>query len=103
MSAGAVQFDHSFTHNGRRRSCARRLVYDTCVSSDIPLVVCLHGLLLDARLSRDIARLMVREAEQSGLDMSVRRLLSTLGEIEETVLPTKVSEDVLGHRGCSRR
>ena len=29
---------------------------------------------------------MVREAQQSGLDMSVRRLLSTLGAIEETVL-----------------
>jgi hypothetical protein len=29
---------------------------------------------------------MVREAKQSGLDMSVRRLLSTLGAIEETVL-----------------
>jgi hypothetical protein len=33
-----------------------------------------------------LARLVVREAKQSGLDMSVRRLLSTLGEIEETVL-----------------
>ena len=29
---------------------------------------------------------MVREAKRSGLDMSVRRLLPTLGEIEETVL-----------------
>ena len=28
----------------------------------------------------------MREAKQSGLDMSVRALLSTLGEIEETVL-----------------
>jgi transposase len=37
-------------------------------------------------LALAIARLMVREAKQSGLDMSVRRLLSTLGEIEETVL-----------------
>jgi transposase len=37
-------------------------------------------------LALAITRLMVREAEQSGLDMSVRRLLSTLGEIEETVL-----------------
>jgi hypothetical protein len=37
-------------------------------------------------LALAVARLMVREAKQSGLDMSVRRLLSTLGAIEETVL-----------------
>jgi transposase len=37
-------------------------------------------------LALAVARLMVREAKQSGLDMSVRALLSTLGEIEETVL-----------------
>jgi len=37
-------------------------------------------------LALAVSRLMVREAKQSGLDMSVRRLLSTLGEIEETVL-----------------
>jgi hypothetical protein len=33
-----------------------------------------------------VARLMRREAAQAGLDMSVRELLGTLGEIEETVL-----------------
>jgi transposase len=37
-------------------------------------------------LALAVARLMVRQAKQSGLDMSVRLLLSTLGEIEETVL-----------------
>jgi transposase len=37
-------------------------------------------------LALAVARLMVRETKQAGLDMSVRRLLSTLGEIEETVL-----------------
>jgi hypothetical protein len=30
---------------------------------------------------------MVREAKHAGLDMSVRRLHSTLGQIEQTVLP----------------
>ncbi len=33
-----------------------------------------------------VAKLMVREAERAGMHMSVRELLSTLGEIEETVL-----------------
>jgi len=37
-------------------------------------------------LALAVARLMVREAKHSGLDMSVRRLISTLGGIEETVL-----------------
>ena len=37
-------------------------------------------------LTLGIARLMHREAHRSGLDMSVSKLLSTLGEIEETVL-----------------
>jgi transposase len=37
-------------------------------------------------LALAVARLMCREAKQIGLDMIVRRLLSTLGEIEETVL-----------------
>jgi len=37
-------------------------------------------------LALAIARLMRREAAKAGLDMSVRALLSTLGEIEETVL-----------------
>jgi transposase len=37
-------------------------------------------------LALAVARLMRREAAKVGLDMSVRALLSTLGEIEETVL-----------------
>jgi transposase len=37
-------------------------------------------------LALAVARLMRREAAQAGLDMSVRELLGTLGEIEETVL-----------------
>jgi hypothetical protein len=37
-------------------------------------------------LALAVARLMVREAKQAGFDLSVRRLLSTLGGIEETVL-----------------
>jgi hypothetical protein len=37
-------------------------------------------------LALAVARLMRREAAKAGLDMSVRELLSTLGEIEETVL-----------------
>ena len=37
-------------------------------------------------LALGIARLMHREVHRSGLDMSVSKLLSTLGEIEETVL-----------------
>ena len=46
----------------------------------------MHTIRSPAAPALAIARLMVREAKQSGLDMSVRRLLSTLGEIEETVL-----------------
>ncbi len=38
-------------------------------------------------LAHGVTRLMVREAKHAGLDMSVRRLHSTLGQIEETVLP----------------
>jgi hypothetical protein len=37
-------------------------------------------------LALALARLMRREAANAGLDMSVRELLGTLGEIEETVL-----------------
>ena len=37
-------------------------------------------------LALALARLMRREAAKAGLDMSVRELLSSLGEIEETVL-----------------
>ena len=41
---------------------ACHLVYDTYVSSDIPLVVCLHGLLLDPRLSRGIVQTIADQA-----------------------------------------
>jgi hypothetical protein len=41
---------------------ACHLVYDTYVSSDIPLVVCLHGLLLDLRLSRGIVQTIADQA-----------------------------------------
>jgi len=37
-------------------------------------------------LALAVARLMRREAAQAGLDMSVRELLSALGEIQETLL-----------------
>jgi transposase len=37
-------------------------------------------------LALAVARLMVREAERHAMDLSVRSLLDTLGEIEETVL-----------------
>jgi transposase len=37
-------------------------------------------------LALTVARLMVREADRHGMHMSVRELLDTLGEIEETVL-----------------
>jgi transposase len=37
-------------------------------------------------LALTVARLMRREADRAGLDMSVRELLGALGEIEETVL-----------------
>ncbi|MGH9111976.1 MAG: IS1634 family transposase [Acidimicrobiales bacterium] len=37
-------------------------------------------------LALTVARLMVREADQHGMHMSVRQLLETLGDIQETVL-----------------
>jgi hypothetical protein len=37
-------------------------------------------------LGLTVARLMVREADRAGMQMSVRELLSTLAGIEETVL-----------------
>jgi pimeloyl-ACP methyl ester carboxylesterase len=50
MSAVAVVFDQSFAHNDHR------LVYDVYGSSDAPLIVYMHGLLLDAELNRGIAQ-----------------------------------------------
>jgi pimeloyl-ACP methyl ester carboxylesterase len=61
MSAVAVEFDRSFTHNGHR------LVYDTYGSSDAPLVVYLHGLLLDAELNRGIAQALAEQGYQVAL------------------------------------
>jgi len=55
MSAIAVDFDLSLTHNNHR------LVYDTYGSSDGALVVYLHGLLLDAELNRGIARVLAEQ------------------------------------------
>jgi len=37
-------------------------------------------------LALTVARLMAREADRHGMPMSVRELLGTLGEIQETVL-----------------
>jgi pimeloyl-ACP methyl ester carboxylesterase len=50
MSAVSVVFDQSFTHNDHR------LVYDVYGSPDAPLIVYMHGLLLDAELNRGIAQ-----------------------------------------------
>jgi len=58
MSAIAVEFDQSFTHNGHR------LIYDTYGSSDAPLVVYMHGLLLDAELNRGIAQALAEQGYQ---------------------------------------
>jgi len=55
MSAIAVEFDLFFTHNGHR------LAYDTYGSSDGPVVVYLHGLLLDAELNRGIAQALAEQ------------------------------------------
>ena len=55
MSAVAVEFDQSFIDHDHR------LVYDTYGSSDAPLVVYLHGLLLDAELNRGIAQALAEQ------------------------------------------
>jgi len=55
MSVVAVEFDQSFTHDGHR------LVYDVYGSSDAPLVVYMHGLLLDAELNRGIAQAVAEQ------------------------------------------
>jgi len=58
MSPVAVEFDQSFTHNDHR------LVYDTYGSFDAPLVVYMHGLLLDADLNRGIAQALAEQGYQ---------------------------------------
>ncbi len=55
MSAVAVEFDQSFVYNGHR------LVYDIYGSPDAPLVVYMHGLLLDAELNRGIAQALAEQ------------------------------------------
>ena len=71
--------------NQRSKGIGRQLLSSAVETKCAQLSSCAHD-----QVSRSAGprhrRLMVREAKQSGLDMSVRRLLSTLGEIEETVL-----------------
>ena len=55
MSAIPVEFDQSFVDHGHR------LVYDVYGSSSSPLVVYLHGLLLDAELNRGIAQALAEQ------------------------------------------
>ena len=50
-----MEFDRSFTHQGHR------LVYDVYGSSSSPLVVYMHGLLLDAELNRGIAQALAEQ------------------------------------------
>jgi pimeloyl-ACP methyl ester carboxylesterase len=55
VSAIPVEFDRSFTDHGHR------LVYDVYGSSSRPVVVYLHGLLLDAELNRGIAQALAEQ------------------------------------------
>ena len=61
MSAVAVVFDQSFTHNDHR------LVYDIYGSPDAPLIVYMHGLLLDAELNRGIAHALAERGYKVAL------------------------------------
>jgi len=61
VSAIAVEFDRSFSHNGHR------LVYDIYGSSDAPVVVYMHGLLLDADLNRGIAQALAEHGYRVAL------------------------------------
>jgi pimeloyl-ACP methyl ester carboxylesterase len=61
MSAVAVVFDQSFTHNDHR------LVYDIYGSPDAPLIVYMHGLLLDAELNRGIAQALAERGYKVAL------------------------------------
>jgi pimeloyl-ACP methyl ester carboxylesterase len=56
-----VEFDLSFSHDGHR------LVYDLYGSSTDPLVVYMHGLLLDAELNRGIARALAEQGYRVAL------------------------------------
>jgi len=61
MSVIPVEFDLSFT------DCGHRLVYDLYGSSSAPLVVYLHGLLLDAELNRGIAQALAEQGYRVAL------------------------------------
>jgi pimeloyl-ACP methyl ester carboxylesterase len=61
VSAIAVAFDEAFMYQGHR------LVYDIYGSSDAPLVVYMHGLLLDAELNRGIAQALAEQGYRVAL------------------------------------
>lgn len=61
MSAVAVEFDLTFTYSGHR------LVYDMYGSDAGPLVVYLHGLLLDSELNRGIAHALAEQGYRIAL------------------------------------
>jgi len=61
MSVIPVEFDRSFSDDGHR------LVYDLYGSSAAPLVVYLHGLLLDAELNRGIAQALAEQGYRVAL------------------------------------
>jgi pimeloyl-ACP methyl ester carboxylesterase len=61
VSVIPVDFDLDFSHEGHR------LVYDLHGSSTAPLVVYLHGLLLDAELNRGIAQALAEQGYRVAL------------------------------------
>jgi pimeloyl-ACP methyl ester carboxylesterase len=61
VSVIPVDFDLDFSHQGHR------LVYDLYGSSTAPLVVYLHGLLLDAELNRGIAQALAEQGYRVAL------------------------------------
>ena len=61
MSVTPAEFDLSFSDDGHR------LVYDLYGSSAAPLVVYLHGLLLDAELNRGIAQALAEQGYRVAL------------------------------------
>jgi len=61
VSVIPAEFDLSFSDDGHR------LVYDLYGSSAAPLVVYLHGLLLDAELNRGIAQALAEQGYRVAL------------------------------------
>ena len=61
MGVIPVEFDLSFSDDGHR------LVYDLYGSSAAPLVVYLHGLLLDSELNRGIAQALAEQGNRVAL------------------------------------